>query len=163
MAISPEELPGLLRGIRDRAAQAAPVAVMGMADAYQERVTRVTLRRYSHSYGTKTDSPPGQPPAWVLGALARSVTSVLGRSSGTHATARVRPNTIYARLQELGGVVRPHGHPFLRFRGLDGEWVYKRSVRVPPRPYMRPTTETMIADGSLTRAAAEAFETRMWG
>jgi hypothetical protein len=163
VAITLAELPAVLKALRDRAAVSAPPTVMAMADSYQERVSRVTLRRYSHSFGTKTDSPPGQPPAWVLGALARSVTSVPGASSGMVATARVGPHTIYARLQELGGVVRPHGHPFLRFRGLDGEWVYKRSVTVPARPYMRPTLEDMILDGSLTRAAAERFMVVVWG
>ena len=163
MAITLDELPAVLKALRDKAATAAPETVMGMADAYQQRVSRVTLRRYTHSFGTKTDSPPGQPPAWVLGALARSVTAVLGPSSGIIARAYVAPHTVYARIQEYGGVVRPHGHPFLRFRGLDGEWVYKREVRLPARPYLRPTLEDMIMDGSLTLNAARRFTEWVWG
>lgn len=160
--MSPDDLPAFLSAIRDKAAKAAPPAVMGMADAYRSRVSRVTLRQYSHPYGAKTDSPPGQPPAWVLGALARSVTAVLGASSGTDAHADVSPHTVYARIQEVGGTIRPVHRRFLRFV-QDGEVVYAKRVTLPPRPYMAPTTRDMIQDGSLTMAAADAFTIAVWG
>lgn len=160
--MSPDDLPALLSAIRDKAAKAAPPAVMGMADAYRNRVSRVTLRQYSHPYGAKTDSPPGQPPAWVLGALARSVTAVLGASSGTDARAAVAPHTVYARIQETGGVIRADHRRFLRYT-QDGVVHYAKRVTLPPRPYMAPTTREMIQDGSLTREAAEAFTLAVWG
>lgn len=135
---------------------------MGMADAYRNRVSRVTLRRYSHPYQAKTDSPPGQPPAWVLGALARSITAVLGASSGTDAHASVAPHVIYAAIQETGGIIRVKHRKFLRYT-QDGAVHFAKSVTLPPRPYMAPTTREMVADGSLTLAAMEAFTVRVWG
>lgn len=161
VGISPDELPALLGVIRDKAAKAAPDTVMGMAEAYRRGV-QVTLRRYSHPFATKTDSPPGQPPAYVLGALSRSVTAVPGSSSGMNATAFVSPHTVYARLQELGGHIRPVRARFLRWEE-DGAVHYSKHVYIPPRPYMRPTTERMVADGSLTRAGMREFAVKVWG
>jgi hypothetical protein len=162
VAISPDELPGVLAELRDRVARSAPPVAMETGEMYRRRVSRVTLRRYSHSYGTSTDSPPGQPPAWVLGALARSVTAVMGAASGITATVRVAPHTIYARIQELGGVVTARRARYLRF-SQNGNVIYSRRVELPPRPYMRPTTEDCIEDGSFTRTAAETFEAEVWG
>lgn len=162
MAISPEELPAVLRELRDKAAVAAEPCVMAMAGTFKDRLTGVTLRRYSHPPATKTPSPPGQPPAWMTGELARSVTSVLGPSGGMTATATVGPHTVYARIQEYGGSIRPVRARFLRWTE-DGIVHYSKHVRLPPRPYMRPAIREVIEDGSLTRAAAEAFMAAVWG
>ena len=160
--MTPDELPAFLSAIRDRAATAAPPVADAMGEAYRARVTRVTLRTYSHAYGAKTDSPPGQPPAWVLGALARSVTNVLTADGGVTATATVGPHTIYARIQELGGVIHARHRKFLRYVE-DGEVHYAKSVTLPPRPYMAPSTEACIEDGTFTRTAMESFAEYMWG
>lgn len=147
--------------IRDKAAKAAPDTVMEMAETYRRGV-QVTLRRTAHPFGTKTDSAPGQPPAYVLGALSRSVAAVPGSSSGMNATAFVAPHTIYARIQELGGHIRPVRAKYLRWTE-DGAVHFSKHVYLPPRPYMRPTTERMVADGSLTRAGMDAFAVQVWG
>jgi hypothetical protein len=162
VAITPGELVALLKAIQGRAADAAPDVAMAMAEHYRDHVKDVTLRRYSHAPQTKTDSPPGQPPAWVTGELARSITAAPGPSSGTYATATVSPHTIYARIQELGGHIRPVRARYLRWTE-DGIVHYSKHVYLPPRPYMSPALADVVADGSLTAAAAAAFMAKVWG
>jgi phage gpG-like protein len=135
---------------------------MAMAEHYRDHVKDVTLRRYGHAPATETDSPPGQPPAWVSGELARSITAVQGPSSGTYATATVGPHVIYARIQELGGHIRPVRARYLRWTE-DGITHYSKHVYLPPRPYMAPALADCIADGSLTAGAAAAFMAEVWG
>jgi hypothetical protein len=177
--VTPEELPDFLRAIRDRAADAAPETVMAMADTYQRHLTGVTLDRYSHPPFTKTPAPVGQPPARISGELAASVRSVLGPSSGSRAHATTAPHTVYARIQEIGGVIRAKRSKYLKWltdyptsatafwkSAREGEGLFMnfaRSVVIPPRPYMRPATEECVANGSLTRAAMAAFMAKVWG
>jgi len=175
--VTPEELPGFLRALQERAAHSAPPVVMAMADAYRDRV-KVNLHRYEHAEFTKTPSPPGGFPAKIGGELAASVTAALGPSSGTDAHASVAPHTIYARLQELGGEVHARRRRFLMWKtdyptSATAFWKSEREggglflnfakhVTIPRRPYMRPTTEDMVRDGSLTAEAIGAFIHEVW-
>ena len=177
--MSPDELPGLLRAIRDRAADAAPECVMAMADTYRDHVAHVTLQRYTNAPFSKTPSPEGQPPARISGELAGSVRSHLGPSSGTIARASTAPHTVYARIQEVGGDISVKTRKHLKWltnyptsatafwksaREGDGLFLnFARSVHLPERPYMRPAAVETVADGSLTRAAMRAFMARVWG
>ena len=93
MAITLEELPGVLKALRDKAATAAPPTVTAIADTYQKHLHKVTLRRSFAAPGQfGTPAAPGQPPAWRTGELARSVTS-RARGSGLTASATVAPHT----------------------------------------------------------------------
>ena len=90
----------------------------------------------SHARGTPTPSPPGSAPAMISGALRNSVTAgqlrvargssaggqfASGGAPGVYST-HVGPNTVYARIQEFGGVCgRNH------------------ATVLPARPYMAPT------------------------
>lgn len=177
--MSPDELPAFLKAIRDRAADAAPECVMAMADTYRDHVSHVTLQKYTNTPFSKTPSPPGQPPARISGELAGSVRSHLGPSSGMVAHATTAPHTVYARIQEVGGIISVKSRRYLKWltdyptsatafwksaREGDGLFLnFARSVRIPARPYMRPATEETVADGSLTRAAMRAFVARVWG
>jgi hypothetical protein len=160
--MTPDQVPGLLEAISARVNDAAGPAVLGMANAYQARVSGVTLRTFFNAEDMPTPSPVGSPPAWVSGTLARSVHVFDEQLGGPVASAKVAPDTIYARIQELGGVIRPIRFRYLRFP-YDGRIWYKKSVKLNPHPYMRPTTEAMVADGSLTAIAAAVFETSVWG
>lgn len=163
MAITLAELVPVLEALRDRAATAAEPSVMAMADTYKDHLTNVTLRRYFAAPGQfGTSSPPGQPPAWRTGELARSVTVVPGLGSGLTATASVGPHTIYARTQEEGGIHRPSRARYMHWVNSGGEW-FKKRVNIPARPYMWPAARECIENGSLTRAAAEAFMAWVWG
>lgn len=88
-----------------------------------ERHTRDALFAKSHPPRTPTPSHPGEPPAAITGQLARSVRSTQVRRKGDHGwTGTVAPHTVYARIQELGGVTG-RGH----------------RTHLPPRPYLNPT------------------------
>jgi ribosomal protein S21 len=68
-----------------------------------ERETKKTLNRYAHPAGTKTPSPPGQPPAKVTGTLGRSMqVGVLREVRPGVLTIDVGPTAVQARIQELG-------------------------------------------------------------
>ena len=163
MAITHAELVPVLQELRDKAATAAPAAVMGMADTYKTHLTRVTLRRSFAAPGQfGTSAAPGQPPAWRTGELARSVWVTPGASSGMTARASVGPHTIYARVQNQGAVNRPTRAHYMHWVNSGGEW-FKKRVVIPPRPYLEPALKDVIADGSLTTAAAEAFCAWVWG
>ena len=163
MAITPEEVPGFLKLIRDRAADAAPPAVTAIAQTYQKHLQKVTLRRSFAAPGQfGTPAAPGQPPAWRTGALARSVWTTAGPSSGATASAWVGPHVIYARIQNQGGVNRPTHAKYMHWVNSGGSWYLKR-VDIPARGYMRPALEDCLANGSLTEAGMEAFYVRVWG
>jgi Bacteriophage HK97-gp10, putative tail-component len=171
--VTPAELPAYLEAIAQRAKDAAEPAAVGMAAAYRDRVANVTLRATSHGMFSKTPAVPGQPPAWVTGALSRSVTMTPGPSGDDTGRASVAPHTVYARIQEYGGVVHAKNRKFLMFRtdyptsvtnfvksAREGGGLYlnfAKSVTLPERSYMRSTTEEMVADGSLHRKAEEIF------
>ena len=153
----------MLKALRDKASGAAPPTVMAIADTYKDHLTKVTLRRSFAAPGQfGTPAAPGQPPAWRTGALARSVTSLLGASTGLTATATVGPHTIYARVQNQGAINRPTHAKYMHWVNSGGSW-YKKRVRIPPRPYMQPALDDCIANGSLVKAAMEAFYLEVWG
>jgi len=81
------------------------------------------------------------------------------------AEASVAPHVFYAAIQEWGGSM--NAHPPAGPRGYmhffsGGEWFLKH-VHVGPNPYMHPTVVQCIGNGSLGRAAADAFEIAAWG
>jgi phage gpG-like protein len=154
------ELPAYLRMLQVRAGEAAIPAADAMADAFQGRVANHTLRRFEHPAGERTNSPPGAPPAYVSGDLARSVTAV---HAGTpvRATASVAPHVIYAAVQEWGGDMHSRPGGYMTF--FYGNPYRARHVSVPQGPYLLPTVYEMFADGALLRAAADGFYAGMWG
>jgi phage gpG-like protein len=98
------------------------------------------LSRYSHPPNTPTPSPPGEPPARITGHLRGSLSPTGPFPTGEGFGAKLGPTAVYSRIQELGGRAgRNH------------------SVTLPPRPYMRPTRASVIADGSLRRAFVGAW------
>lgn len=100
----------------------------------------VQLNRYSHPPNTPTPSPPGQPPARITGNLRGSLSPTGPYPTGGGFGGKLGPTTVYSRIQELGGRAgRNH------------------SVTLPPRPYMRPTRASVIADGSLRRTFIGAW------
>lgn len=160
--MTPDQVPGLLVGISSKVNDAAGPAVLGMANAYQARVSGRTLRTYFNAVDMPTPSPIGSPPAWVSGTLARSVHVFDEQLGGPVASAKVAPDTVYARIQELGGVIVPKRARYLRFP-YDGRIWFKKSVTLRRHPYMKPTTDEMVSDGSLTAVAAAVFEIAVWG
>lgn len=145
--MTPEEVPAFLEAIQARVATAAPPCAMAMGEAHKKRMDQLLIR-YPHAAGTKTPSPPGQPPGLISGVLRGSVTCVRGAGGGMVATALTGPHAVYARIQEYGGRVP--------------SWHGGRHS-IPARPYVRPSRDQVIADGSAVSAANAAFMSHVWG
>ena len=160
--MTPAEAVALLREIRDKVAAAAP----GMADAMggvHERRMKDLLSRSFHAPVTWTPAPAGGPPALMTGRLRASVTAAPGLRGGARASSLAGPDTIYAGTHEYGAPGR-QGEPYMwlwvryvgpsevRARG----WV-RGTVNIPARPYVRPSRDQVIADGSVTAAGDAAF------
>jgi phage gpG-like protein len=151
------ELPLYLGRISDALkSRAAAAAANAMAQTFQRELVNVTLRQTSHPAGTVTTAAPGQPPALVTGTLRRSAQTDPAQEGGTRATAAVRVSTVYARIQELGGVITVKRAKYLTFQYPAGRWHQVKSVRLPPRPYMAPTLHRLEEDGQLRDAGKQA-------
>jgi len=106
--------------------------------AAAEREIKLTLSATSHPRLTATPSLPGEPPSLISGQLRRSVRRTYSGGSSTRWTTRVAPTTVYARIQELGGLTG-RGH----------------RTRLPARPYVRPALAR--GEDKIRAAAVKAF------
>jgi len=71
------------------------------------------------------------------GQLRGSIQSgVKNGPSGT--VGWVGSNLIYARIHELGGIIKPRAKKYLRFP-INGHWVTVSKVKMPARPYLEPS------------------------
>lgn len=127
--MTPDELPGYLRGlgleVRERAAVDAADA---MAQSYQGDVVR--------SMRGPSPSKPGTPPARRSGTLARSTRAEPAKLTGSaRAESSVAPHTVYARIQQHGGVIVPVRAKVLRWTDATGTH-FARRVTLPARPFM---------------------------
>lgn len=61
-------------------------------------------------------------------------------SEGVKGTWGVR-DVVYARIHELGGVIKPKNAKALRFRLDDGTFAVVKQVKIPARPYLRPAAD----------------------
>lgn len=145
----------VLDGFIARAPLGAEAAANAMADEFRPEVQRVLLAQ-RHPFATKTPSAPETPPAAISGALAGSMMNEPAVPIGdAEYLAKSGPTTRYSRIQELGGWME--GHPLMHWRE-DGVQHWSAGHSLPPRPYMKPVLESMVADGSLIEAAVAAFE-----
>lgn len=58
--------------------------------------------------------------------------------SGIGVYGLVGTNVIYARIHEVGGVIKPTAGKYLRFKTPDGSWHTVKQVTIPARPYAAP-------------------------
>ena len=166
--MSPDELVVFLEAIRDKAAKAAPDAAMAMGKVHQGQLQNVTLARYQSVPVSQTPSPPGSPPASMTGNLRRSVTCVRGAGGGMHASSLVGPHTIYAVTQEWGEVHTGNPRMWLWLKYIGPYEVKKRGwvkerVKIPARPFVRPSRDAVLANGSAVAAANAAFMRQVFG
>ena len=170
--MTPAEVPGLLEAIRARVATAAPSCAMAMGETHERYLTGVTLTS-SGAHGPATighypdAAPPGAPPATMTGALRRSITLTRGATGGEVAATIVAPHVIYDCALEFGGTHSGAQWLWLNRTLTAGEvkqmgWV-KLATKRAARPYMRPSRDAVIADGSLVGAAEAAFMRWVWG
>ena len=81
-------------------------------------------------------------PKVKTGQLRRTIKSGV-KITSTDAIGFLSANTIYARIQELGGIIRPRTADYLRFQ-INGRWISTKQVIIPERPYLRPAIEENI-------------------
>lgn len=82
------------------------------------------------------------------GNLRRSIIFNPAKESGGRITGSLQAGVgnkalVYARIHELGGIIRPVRANYLRFKTADGAWHAVKQVVMPARPYMRPGVEEM--------------------
>lgn len=107
-----------------------PLAVEEVRDQTRRDAVRLLSMR-QHPPGTRTPSPPGEPPAKISGDLLRSVKAdPVVRTGEWRWRARVGTRIVYGRIQELGGV-SGRGH----------------RTYLPPRPYLSRAVTDLHAVG----------------
>lgn len=157
-----DELPAMFDAIMGRVTAASPPCAMSLAHTFERQLKNVTLVQYSHARGTLTPSPARVgPPALVSGALRASVMSRPG-AAGVVSTAYSGPTIFYAPIQEEGHVMHARPGHYMSWVALGRRW-YKKTVHVPKRPFMGQALAAVIANGSLSRNAADVFEATVWG
>lgn len=120
----------------DRLPGGALDAARRMGDIGQALI-KMNLSMTFHAVGGP-GSPPGTPPAYVDGDLQASVRKTEESGPGAVAWVDIAPTTVYARIQELGGVSGA-GH----------------RAHLAPRPYVRPALTQGTAQ--YEQAAINAF------
>lgn len=141
-----DELSEWLQEHADRVRPAVADAANAMGQQFQRDVVQ--------SMHGPSPSPPGTPPARRSGTLARSVRATKAVVSGFRATVQVAPHTVYARIQNNGGVIH-----VVRAKVLtDGKTFFGKQVTLPARPYMNVTSQR--ADAA-ERAGRDAFKRTM--
>jgi phage gpG-like protein len=145
-----------LRRIRASAATEAPAAAVKAMSLLGIAATAVELTRYSHPPLTRTPSPPGGSPARITGTLGRSLVATPPLTKAGWASTTIGGTVIYARIQELGGVINAKTSKGLFWIDEHGGHRAK-SVRIPARPYLGPTTAKLVASGRLGDVATKAW------
>jgi len=138
-----------------------PSAVLAAANEMPPPFVSIarSIMRLGHPLHTQTPSMPGTPPAWISGALKGSFVNTAAVLTGD-VTARslTGPTVRYARIQELGGMMRAHNPSgFMHWQQPPGVWHRSRAHSLPPRPYMRPANAIAVYEGGIRDAAGEAF------
>lgn len=75
------------------------------------------------------------------GFLGANWETLIDKSSTHSVLGHTSPLAIYARIQELGGVIRATNAGSLRFQTDDGVWHSVKAVTIPARPFLRPAAD----------------------
>lgn len=90
------------------------------------------------------------------GHLVGSISVSEGNISTYRAEVDVGTNVIYARIHELGGIIRPVTARMLSWINDAGERVFANLVHIPARPYLRPAMDENEKD------IVGAVEAELW-
>lgn len=138
---------------------AAPVA-NAMAAYITERTRNITLRETSHAPGEWYRQGPRRPPAYSTGTLARGMFyKPASAGTGSRATAEVGNRVNYSRILEYGCVITPASKKMLHWKDSGSPvkgWFHEFLV-VPPHPFIEPTFDSAIRDGSLFDVMVDEF------
>lgn len=161
MPITFEQNIARLEQMLAKAQGGAAAVADAMAEYIAERTADDTLRRTTHSPGAYHRAKPGAPPAYASGSLANAMFWTPA-SGSLRATAIVGNSDKRARVFEFGGcVLRPTHSSHLGWKDTgrpdnpSGIWRH-RQVEGREHPFLGPTVQEAIDDGSLRRVAIEA-------
>jgi hypothetical protein len=154
--VTPEENIAYLQAVAEKAKLGAAPVADAMADYIVWRTAEITLRRTLHAPGEWYNQKAGEPPAYASGNLAESM-YYKPASAGLRTSAMVGNKAEYSRILEFGCVIVPASKKFLHWTDSGGSWYHKFLVS-PPHPFLSPTTQEAIDDGSLQDVAVEAFK-----
>jgi hypothetical protein len=127
-----------------------------MARYIAERTAEDTLRRNTHAPGAYYKAKAGAPPSYASGSLARGM-YWRPASGGLRASAYAGNNARHAKLLEFGGcVLRPTSGKVMHWTDSGGSW-YHAQLPAPAHPFLEPTVQEAIDDGSLRQVAIDAF------
>jgi hypothetical protein len=138
---------------------AAPTAT-AMAKHIAERAQKVTLARTKKPSGAWHRARPGEPPALSTGKLGDAMYYIPARRGGvTRAFAWVGNEADYARITEFGCVISALNKEEMHWKdsGSPVKGWFHKVLEYPPHPYLSPTTEEAVDDGSLRDAAIDEF------
>lgn len=154
-----------LEAIKGRAMAGGPAAAEAMA-RQGKQLDREMVSLTAHAPHTRTPSPPGEPPSMISGALMESMwDGNLEAGPGEYSwTAHAGPgasarsyNGPYGRFLEFGGTHAAHNRTGAMHWFEDGKWHHAAVLSKDSRDYLRRAIELGVTDGSLHRAAVEAF------
>lgn len=155
--MTPEQYLAWLEAVEAKARLGARPTAEAMARHVAERIRDDTLRRRKHAPGAYYKAKPGEPPSYASGKFADSIYSTPA-SGDLRATAYAGSGDKRAKLFEFGGcVLKPTSRSVMHWTDSGGSW-YHAELRVDvAHPWLRPTVEETIDDGSLRQAAIDAF------
>lgn len=90
---------------------------------------------YAEAQSKKSFGDEGKPKV-KTGYLRRTIRSGV-KVLFNDAIGFLSANTVYAPIQELGGIIRPRTADFLKFQ-IGGNWIRAKQVVIPDRPYLQP-------------------------
>ncbi len=154
--MTPEGNLAHLEQVLARAKLGAAAAATAMARYVAERTRDDTLTQTTHAPGAYYKARPGAPPASASGGLAKGM-YYTPASGGLRATAAAGNSARHAKLLEFGGcVLKPTGGKVMHWTDSGGSW-YHAVLPAPAHPFLGPTTQEAIDDGTLRQVAIDAF------
>lgn len=157
--ISFEENIRLWQEVAKLSAQGAAPAATALAKHIAQRAQRVTLRRTKKPSGAWHRARPGEPPAMSTGKLADAMYWIPASRGGLRAFAWVGNDSDYSRVTEFGCVVSALNRDKLHWKdsGSPRKGWFHDVLEIPAHPYLSPTTQEAVDDGSLADAGRDEF------
>jgi hypothetical protein len=153
--VTPWEMVDLFIDAWQLGQKAPKAAADAMAEEIVWRTKEITLRQTMHPPGAWHNQQAGQPPAYASGNLARSM-FYMPASQGIRTSALVGNKAPYSRILEYGCAVHIVYKKWLSWTDSGGTW-YHKVLEIPEHPFLGPTVDDAIDDGSLLEAAIRGF------
>jgi hypothetical protein len=159
VSITPEENAEMWAKLAETARRGVAPTATAMAKHIAERAQKVTLARTKKPSGAWHRARPGEPPALGTGKLRDAMYYLPASRGGLRSFAWVGNDSDYARIMEFGCIVSVLNKKKLHWKdsGSPIKGWFHDVLENPPHPYLSPTTEEAVDDGSLREAARDEF------